>query len=765
MNRLYSLFWAFALTTCAVAEPLVFVDTEGFQARGGWVIDQQFMDEMGSSFLLAHGWGKPVADASTTLTFPQPGAYRVWVRTRDWVGPWKKPDTPKAKRAVGSPGIFQVLIDGKPLPVTFGEKGAEWHWQDGGKVMISGKTADVALHDLTGFDGRCDAICFAGDESYRPPNDVKELAALRREALGQSAAPTEAGKFDLVVVGGGTAGTCAALTAGRLGLKVAFIQDRPVLGGNNSSEVRVWLSGTVKNRKYAGVGTVLAELEQKKRAHYGPTNTPEIYEDEKKEALVRAEDTISLYLGHRGNAVEMKDGRIHAVIAQNIVTNERLRFTGRWFADCTGDGAIGALAGADFDMTRKGHMGRCNLWNVKDTGSTVDFPRCPWALDLSEKPFPGRHGNGGITKLGGWYWESGFDHDPILAREYIRDWNFRAAFGAWDCIKNVDKTYPNHKFNWIAYVSGPRESRRLLGDVVLNKEHLLEKTVFEDGCVVTGWKMDLHLPDPRYNKGFEGDAFISRAHFTSYPMPFHIPYRCFYSRNISNLFMAGRDVSVTHDALGTVRVMRTGGMMGEVVGMAAAICMIHNTDPRGVYQKHWSAMQELMKDGAGKPVPPAAAAPAKPVALVPLPAWLKDAGPNLARDAKITVSGCMDSARYPVEHLQDGKVSYTDNHLRWVSDKKQPIRADLTWDKPKKVTVVRIVSGYYAGGATTAPISDFSIQYKTGGKFVDAPNGTVTGNSMTDWSMRLPGITTDALRLEITKTHGDQARLWEIEVY
>ncbi len=759
MNRLCFLVSAFALATWAAAGPIVFVDTEGFEDRGGWVIDQQFMDEMGSSFLLAHGWGTPVADASTTLTFPEPGEYRVWVRTRDWVGPWKRPGTPDAKRAAGSPGVFRVLIDGDPLPVTFGEKGAGWHWQDGGTITIRGNTAKVALHDLTGFDGRCDAICFAKDQSYTPPNDTGALAALRRKALGQPDTPTAAGTFDLVVVGGGTAGTCAAITAGRLGLKVAFIQDRPVLGGNNSSEVRVWLSGTVKNRLYAGVGTVLAELEQKKRAHYGPGNTAEIYEDAKKEALVRAEDTIALYLGHRGNAVEMKNGRIHAVVAQNIVTNERLRFVGRLFADCTGDGAIGALAGADFDMTRKGHMGRCNLWNVKDTGKPVSFPRCPWALDLSEKPFPGRHGKGGITKLGGWYWESGFDHDPILEREYIRDWNLRAAFGAWDCIKNVDKTYPNHTFNWIAYVSGPRESRRLLGDVVLNKEHLAGKKVFEDGCVVTGWKMDLHLPDPRYEKGFEGDAFISRAHFTSYPMPFHIPYRCFYSRNIPNLFMAGRDVSVTHDALGTVRVMRTGGMMGEAVGMAAAICMNHDTDPRGVYEKHWSAMQELMKVGAGKPVPLPTPTLIKP------PDWLKGAGPSLAKDATITVSGSLDTARYPVKHLQDGKVSYTDNHLRWVSDKSLPIRADLTWDEPKTLTAVRIVSGYWQGGATIAPISDFNIQYKTDGKFVDVPEGKVMGNSKVDWSMRLPGITTDALRLEITKTHSDQARIWEIEAY
>jgi hypothetical protein len=131
----------------------------------------------------------------------------------------------------------------------------------------------------------------------------------------------------------------------------------------------------------------------------------------------------------------------------------------------------------------------------------------------------------------------------------------------------------------------------------------------------------------------------------------------------------------------------------------------------------------------------------------------------------VTVSGSANPAKYPVKHLQDGKVSYTDNNLRWISDKKLPIRADLDWDSPKKVTLVRVVSGYCQGGATIAPISDFKVQYKAAGRFVDVPEGKITGNKKVDWSMRLPGITTDSIRLEITGSHTDQARIWEIEVY
>jgi len=136
---------------------------------------------------------------------------------------------------------------------------------------------------------------------------------------------------------------------------------------------------------------------------------------------VQAAENIALFLSWRGNDVEMRSGRISAVIAQHILTGERLRFGCRWAVDCTGHGVIGALAGADFEMTRKGHMGRCHLWNVIDTGKPVAFPRCPWAPDLSDKPFSGRMGEGGIEKLAGWYWESGFDRDPFEDGEYIRD--------------------------------------------------------------------------------------------------------------------------------------------------------------------------------------------------------------------------------------------------------------------------------------------------------------------------------------------------------
>jgi hypothetical protein len=409
------------------------------------------------------------------------------------------------------------------------------------------------------------------------------------------------------------AGTCAAIAAARLGLKVALVQDRPVLGGNNSSEVRVWLQGARNKEPYPRVGDVVAELEPSRRAHYGPENTADVYEDDKKLAIARAETNLTLFLEHRVTGAETSRKHIRALLAQDILSGRRLRIEGRWFADCTGDAALGALAGADFELTPEGHMGPCNLWNVCECDDTnalntttaelarpVAFPRCPWALDLTDKPFPGRGPTPDPLKLGGWYWESGFDRDPITEIEYVRDWNFRAMYGAWDALKSVDKVLPNHRLEWAAFILGKRESRRLLGDVVLTKEDLVSGRAFPDGCVPTGWKIDLHLPDPRYEKGFEGNAFISRAEYADYPQPYWVPYRCLYSRNIANLFMAGRDISVTHEALGAVRVMRTGGCMGEVVGMAASVCKKHGADPRAVYEQHLAELQTLLRRGVGR---------------------------------------------------------------------------------------------------------------------------------------------------------------------
>ena len=598
----------------------VFIEAEQFANLGGWELDQQSMEQMGSPYLLAHGLGIPVEDATSKIEFPSSGNYRVWVRTRDWVAPWNAP---------GAPGKFQVKIDGVALNEIFGTKSATWHWHDGGIVKV-GKKATIALHDLTGFEGRCEAILFCKDVEFKPTNDIEALKKFRRKIQGLPEKPAEAGAFDLIVSGGGLAGTCAAISAARNGIKVALVQDRPVLGGNGSSEVRVWPAGNTNKDLYPHIGDIVNEILPPFKIGPGQNFNGRgfnYYDDELKLNKVKAEPNITLFINHRVMNVETEGEVIKAVVIQSTRTALQKRLKGTLFADCTGDAAIGYKAGADFEYKVENLMGSTNLFNVLDTAKKEDvlaceckdksalamkceigdleqpFPHCPWALDLSDKPFPGRKGDktfsrGGLEAFANqWYWESGFNKDQVNDIELIRDHNFRAMYGAWDALKNVDKLYPNHRLGWVAFIAGKRESRRLMGDVILDAEDFKQQRKFIDGSFPCSWHVDLHSPRKEYQKGFEDNQFVAdytRGAAYEYGGEYWAPYRTLYSRNIKNLFMAGRCISVTKTGLGPVRVMKTCGMMGEVVGKAASICIKNSVSPRDVYTIYLNELKSLL---------------------------------------------------------------------------------------------------------------------------------------------------------------------------
>ncbi|MCK5469941.1 MAG: FAD-dependent oxidoreductase [Cyclobacteriaceae bacterium] len=617
-----------SITFCKQAE-IIFIEAESFSNRGGWVIDQQAMDIMGSAYLLAHGLGVPVADAQTTIETPSKGKYRIWVRTRDWVAPWKME---------GAPGKFQLLINGQPLEVTFGIEGAEWHWQDGGSVRLKSGQTKISLHDLTGFEGRCDAIILTTDHKFRPPNQFDALTSFRHKHLNLPNKPEDAGKYDLVVVGGGMAGICAAVSAARLGCSVALIQNRPVLGGNNSSEVRVGLSGLIYQKPYVNLGSLVDEIGpvghwklweaqrdsnsvRSKKIFETIKNNPEKvehnagpasnYNDDKKLRIVQAEENLSLFLNTHVLRAEKEGGHIVAVVGRSIITGKEYKFKGTLFADCTGDGNLGYLANADFRVGREAKsktgearapeksdqlvMGTSVQWNSVEEESISPFPdTSPWAVQFSEET------SHKVIK-GDWDWETGANRDQVREIETIRDYALRVVYGNWDFIKNKStekEKFANRKLTWVAYIGGKRESRRLLGDVILKEQDIVEGKMFPDGTFTTTWDVDLHFPIR--SNDFTGEPFRSRADMRKIE-PYQVPYRCLYSRNVDNLFMAGRDISVTHVALGTVRVQRTTGMMGEVVGMAASICKDHNTLPRGVYSMYFSELQKLMEKGIGNP--------------------------------------------------------------------------------------------------------------------------------------------------------------------
>ena len=562
----------------------ILVECESFAEKGGWVLDQQFMDRMGSPYLLAHGLGTPVADACTTVSIPEKGVWHVYVRTYNWTSPWSsKP----------GPGQFRVSLGGKTLKPVVGGSGHAWEWQYAGSAKLKAGPSQLALRDLTGFDGRCDAVYLSMDETV-PPDDLPRKHPLKGIET-----------FDFVVVGGGISGMCAAVAAARQGLKVALVNDRPVLGGNNSSEIRVHLGGTIEVGPYPALGRMQREFGHSKKGNAQPAGN---YEDGKKQSFIDGEPNVTLFASCRAVDVTRERRRITGVRVRHIESGEETVLNAPLFADCTGDGTLGVLAGADSRYGREAAaefgeslapekadstvMGASVQWYSRQDAKPSKFPEFDYGLNFNDESVQ-------RVTMGEWTWETGMRHDMTTEFEYVRDYGLAVIYSNWSYLKNKLGMYPDRSLDWVAYVSGKRESRRLLGDYIYKQDDI-EKAVFhEDATFATTWSIDLHFPDPENSKYFPGEEFKTRTvHNRIYPAA--VPYRCLYSRNVENLFMAGRNISVTHVALGTTRVMRTCGMAGEVVGLAASVCYRNGVGPRAVYQYYLSDLQELMRKGAAR---------------------------------------------------------------------------------------------------------------------------------------------------------------------
>jgi len=381
-----------------------------------------------------------------------------------------------------------------------------------------------------------------------------------------------------------------------MGCKVALIQNREVLGGNGSSEIRVWAKGDLPPSEYL-MADIIREIEDKAKS--SPAS-PEQFVDDKKLQVIQAEKNITLLLGRHAYGLEMKGKEIAAVKLLEVKTGKLKRVSGTLFADCTGHGFIGQWAGADLVMPDKGRMGMSNMWMWKNTDVPSGFREEPWMIKLDESGFPYPQRNHAE-----WFWESGFDAHPVRELEQTRDWNLLASYSGWNAIKNHGayaardpQQHKNARLDWLAYVGGTRETQQLLGDVILSDKDIDAKKEFPDGCVLTTWSIDLHVPHPVFTKATPERPFISKAihrFAVDKKIGYPIPYRCFYSRNVPNLFMAGRNISVNREALGTIRVMKTIGMMGVAVGRAAAICKLHDCKPRDVYEDHLDEVKILWR--------------------------------------------------------------------------------------------------------------------------------------------------------------------------
>jgi hypothetical protein len=621
MKLTYLLIIAVSLLMASSARgagPLLWLEAEQFANTGGWANDAQFVDIMGSPYLLANGVGHPVQDAVTAVRVPEAGTYRLWVRCRDWL-----PEH--------SPGQFQAFVGGQPSGTTFGAAETDaWRWVDGSTFDLKAGDTEVRLHDLTGWWGRCDAVVLTTGE--KPSDDPATLAEQRRQFGGVSADAEQLGPYDLVVVGGGLAGCAAAIAAARHGCSVALIQDRPVLGGNTSVEIQVPVGGDQSGEPLDPRETGIAE-----ELDPGPARGRG--QSELIESVVRSVEGIELYLNTRATDVTMRDkSSIASVLAQNVHSGKRYELRGSFLADCTGDGWIGFWAGAEYRIGREArdefneplapekadsHTMGNGLHNarIETRPEPAPFDAPAWAYkwqsceefetdpvgwghiagDAPPENFldftkgAGRHpSNADGALIHTWWVELGGMQDILHDAERIRDELFRVHIGLWDHVKNHCPKYSeqnrNRELTWINYVMGKRESRRLMGDYIMTQRDYSEKIVHPDSVAYGGWTIDIHHPRGFWKSG--------RMYYHAYRHKVSIPYRSLYSRNIANLFMAGRDISVTHVALGGIRVMRTTCLMGQAVGTAAALARRHDTTPRGVYQNHLAELQQtLLRDG------------------------------------------------------------------------------------------------------------------------------------------------------------------------
>lgn len=574
------------LTVSMAAQTDLLIEAESFSNKGGWVVDPQFVEQMGSPYLMAHGMGKLVDNAVTTIKIPKKGKYKVWVRTKNWApGNWD------------APGQFQVLINGQALENKLGLTPG-WGWELAGEIKLKAKNTEVALKDLTGFNGRCDAIYFTQADE-KPPLGGDKLMSWRKEKFQEPVGPETTQEFDLVITGGGIAGCAAAIAAAEQGLNVALIHDRPLLGGNASSEIRVHTLGI-----YGKFERILKKIDTE---HY-PNGSPKAKLDqEKRDANVKSYDNIHLFLNWRAYDAKAVNGVIQFVDARQTATGERIRFKAPQFVDSTGDGWIGYWAGAEYSYGRESvHkygeawdewgelwspeeadnfvMGSSILWQTRIADLPKSFPDVPWALPIAQNH---------EATAGEWYWEfSRNDLHQIEDGEEIRDHVLRAIYGSYYNAKQVAGN-ENYELTWVSYLLGKRESRRLVGDHVFTFKDVTEYTPFPDSVVMEIREVDVHFQQNLQDES--KPDFLSKALFYKTDK-YYIPYRSLYSKNINNLFMAGRCFSCSHIGLGGPRVMRTTGQMGAAVGFAAALCKKYGVNPRAIYTDYLKEYMQLIEE-------------------------------------------------------------------------------------------------------------------------------------------------------------------------
>lgn len=606
-------------------------------------------------------------------------------------------------------------------------------------------------------------------------------------------------EYDVVVIGGGMSGICAALAAARHGARTALVHDRHVLGGNASSEIRMHICGASENLAKPDLeeSGILHEimLDNKSRNDYYNFSIWDMVLF----STVKRQKNLTVYLSTAMESCEMGEGStIRSIDAYQLTTETHWKISGKVFIDCTGNATLGYYAEAEFRTGSEGRdefgepdapgqpnkerMGNTLLFKAVDRGHPVAFKKPDFARTFTEEELRYRthsavHGaqiKGEVDKAyvrmtsfstssvdyGYWWIELPGETDDIIDEyEQIRDELVSCIYGIWDHLKNGgDHGAENYDLEWVGMLPGSREGRRLIGDYILNENDILSNRQFEDAVAYGGWPMDIHTAKGLY----DFDELPSRV--ISFDGAYTIPYRSYYSKNISNLMMAGRDISASKMAMGSTRVMGTCAVGGQAVGTAAALCIKYDCDPRGAQEHMRELQQMLLKDDAYIPG-----------------IWNEDPK-DLARRAKVTATSAREGC--PPENVINGISRDEDGHRNlWISGKgrtegemltlhladRQPVsEVHLTFDSnfhyPIKITLSRKRQAQQRIGVPPELIRDYTVTLWQGDK--KAAKQTVTENVQRKNIVTFPTTECDRVTVMVHKTNGsNEAHIYEIRVY
>ncbi len=418
---------------------------------------------------------------------------------------------------------------------------------------------------------------------------------------------------DLCVVGGGMSGMAAAISAAREGTKVVLMHERPVLGGNASSEIRMWINPAEgrDNREGGIMEEIFLET-----LYRNPTKSYAVW-DTILYDFVRREKNITLLLNCTCMDAETEEGsfphgrtrKIKSVTGYQMTTQTLFTVSAKYFCDSSGDSILAPLCGADFRIGRESKndfgedtditvadkmtMGMTCLMQVRETHREIKYTPPEWSTKLSAKDFENKTPDIYSPTENFWYLELGGDRDTIGDTEKIRDELLSLATGTWDYIKNSGNyNAKNWELDFLGFLPGKRESRRMCGEYMITQRDISDGRVFEDEVAYGGWPIDDHYPGGFYHKGAPNKFIYT-------PAPYSLPYRALYSKNVDNLFFAGRNISMTHMAMSSIRIMGTCILLGEAVGKAAAVATRNDATPHDVYLNHIKTVQELLLDADG----------------------------------------------------------------------------------------------------------------------------------------------------------------------